>query len=153
MALIQNALLAARSYAEPTSAHASLGKPLRTIIFIIPTAIALGIVYAAAGSVEAMANAGSIGALVLVVLVMGFISSGVRVAAQWERGVVLRLGRFSSVKGPGCCSSSRFSTTCGSSTCGSLALNIPSQKVITKDNVPARSTARCSSWSATPRRP
>ena len=27
--------------------------------------------------------------------------SGVRVAAQWERGVVLFLGKFRSVKGPG----------------------------------------------------
>src|SRR4051794_10739835 len=29
------------------------------------------------------------------------ISSGVRLAAKWERGVVLRLGRYHDTKGPG----------------------------------------------------
>src|SRR5687768_3752947 len=31
----------------------------------------------------------------------GILASTIRIAAQWERAVVFRLGRFSSVKGPG----------------------------------------------------
>ena len=39
-------------------------------------------------------------ALVWLVLDM-IIASGVRLAAQWERAVVLRLGRYHDTKGPG----------------------------------------------------
>jgi len=59
------------------------------------------------------------------------------VAAQWERGVVLRLGKFQSVKGPGLLyiipviERVRFLDT------RLLVVNIPRQKVITKDNVSA----------------
>jgi hypothetical protein len=62
----------------------------------------------------------------------------VRVAAQWERGVVLRLGKFHGLKGPGVIlvfpvlDSVRFVDT------RLLTLDIPHQQVITRDNVPVR---------------
>jgi len=43
----------------------------------------------------------SIGALVLVVALAAFILPGLRVAQEYERAVVFRLGRYVSVKGPG----------------------------------------------------
>ena len=61
-----------------------------------------------------------------------------RVAAQWERGVVLRLGKFNGLKGPGVIlvfpvlDSVRFVDT------RLLTLDIPHQQVITRDNVPVR---------------
>jgi regulator of protease activity HflC (stomatin/prohibitin superfamily) len=61
----------------------------------------------------------------------------VRIAAQWERGVVLRLGNFQAVRGPGLLyiipiiEYVRFIDT------RILVVNIPHQKVITRDNVPA----------------
>jgi regulator of protease activity HflC (stomatin/prohibitin superfamily) len=58
------------------------------------------------------------------------------VAAQWERAVVLRLGRFHSIKGPGVLfifpvvDHAYFVDT------RLLTLDIPHQQVITRDNVP-----------------
>jgi regulator of protease activity HflC (stomatin/prohibitin superfamily) len=63
-------------------------------------------------------------------------SSAIRVANQWERIVILRLGKFSSIKGPGVfivlpvLDNAIFVDT------RTLTLDIPSQQAITKDNVP-----------------
>jgi WD40 repeat protein len=38
---------------------------------------------------------------VVFAVLWGILVSGVRVAAQWERGVVLRLGKFLTIRGPG----------------------------------------------------
>jgi regulator of protease activity HflC (stomatin/prohibitin superfamily) len=39
--------------------------------------------------------------LVLVVVVLVVVFASVRLCAEWERRVVLRLGRFAGVRGPG----------------------------------------------------
>ena len=67
----------------------------------------------------------------------GILVSGVRVAAQWERGVVLRLGKFQTVRGPGILYIIPFIDNVRFVDLRLLTLNIPSQQVITKDNVPA----------------
>jgi len=67
----------------------------------------------------------------------GILVSGVRVAAQWERGVVLRLGKFRTVRGPGILYIIPFIDNVRFVDLRLLTLNIPSQQVITKDNVPA----------------
>ena len=64
------------------------------------------------------------------------VSSGVRLAAQWERAVVLRLGKYSGTKGPGL-----FLVIPGVDQVRMvdtrvLAVNIPKQQLITRDNVP-----------------
>lgn len=63
--------------------------------------------------------------------------SGLRVAAQWERGVVLRLGKFHTIRGPGILYIIPFIDNVRFVDLRLLTLNIPSQQVITKDNVPA----------------
>ena len=60
-----------------------------------------------------------------------------RVAAQWERGVLLRLGKFRAIKGPGIVYVVPFVDNIRFVDLRLLTLNIPSQQVITKDNVPA----------------
>ncbi len=66
------------------------------------------------------------------------VSAGIRMAAQWERAVVFRMGKYSSIKGPGLffivplVDQARFIDT------RVLTLDIPTQQVITKDNVPVR---------------
>jgi regulator of protease activity HflC (stomatin/prohibitin superfamily) len=66
------------------------------------------------------------------------LSSGIKMAAQWEKVVVFRLGKFNSIKGPGLffiipvIEQVRFIDT------RVLTLDIPTQQVITKDNVPVR---------------
>lgn len=73
----------------------------------------------------------------LVVLVALFIASGIKIAAQWEKAVVFRLGKYNSIKGPGLffiiplIDEARFVDI------RVLTMDIPKQQVITKDNVPA----------------
>jgi regulator of protease activity HflC (stomatin/prohibitin superfamily) len=74
--------------------------------------------------------------VVLAVLII-LIVSGIRVAAQWERGVILRFGKFRGVKGPGIVYVMPFIDNVDFVDTRLLTLNIPSQQVITKDNVPA----------------
>ena len=121
-------------FAEPQHGHTSLGRPLRGILWLIPTAIvALG-AYLFFGPEPPLALIVGIG----FALVWWIIVSGVRVAAQWEKGVVLRLGRFLGVRGPGIVYIVPFIDYVRFVDMRVLALNIPSQKVITKDNVPAQ---------------
>ena len=66
------------------------------------------------------------------------LASGIKMAAQWEKAVVFRMGKYSSIKGPGLffiiplVDQARFIDT------RVLTLDIPTQQVITKDNVPVR---------------
>jgi regulator of protease activity HflC (stomatin/prohibitin superfamily) len=76
-------------------------------------------------------------ALVVFAILWGILVSGIRIAAQWERGVVLRLGKFRSIKGPGLMYIVPFVDSVRFVDLRLLTLNIPSQQVITKDNVPA----------------
>ena len=125
-----------KQYAKPVGDHVSLGSTLRSVLFVVPAALLAAILYRMAlqgGISMPMAIGIALGAGFLWYVVV----SGVRVAAQWERGVVLLLGKFRAVKGPGLLyiipvlESVRFLDT------RVLVLNIPRQKVITKDNVPA----------------
>jgi regulator of protease activity HflC (stomatin/prohibitin superfamily) len=127
-----------RVYAEPVGGHVSLGRSLRLIIQLVVTAaIGLPLAYSIAGMPDQATAPKFAGTLAVVFFLVSVVVRGLRVAAQWERGVILRLGRFQGVKGPGIIyiipvlDFVRFVDT------RVLALNIPSQKVITKDNVPA----------------
>jgi regulator of protease activity HflC (stomatin/prohibitin superfamily) len=65
-----------------------------------------------------------------------FLASAIQLAAQWQRAVVFRLGKFKEIKGPGlfliipAIDQIRMVDT------RILAVNIPKQQVITRDNVP-----------------
>ncbi len=125
-----------RKIVKPTDDHVSLGLWLRTIVFLVPMLALVWILYSmAAGKPEKFPAAIGIG--VTAGIVWGVLISGIRVAAQWERGVILRLGKFRTVRGPGLMyvvpivEYVRFIDT------RTLVCNIPHQKVITRDNVPA----------------
>ena len=132
-----NNMNAHKVYAEPQRGHVPLGKSLRIIIFIVPVVI-LGIVlFLGPGRGTDMQKIIAIVTGVLSAILWGILVSGIRVAAQWERGVVLRLGKFRSVKGPGIMYIIPFIDNVRFVDLRLLTLNIPSQQVITKDNVPA----------------
>jgi regulator of protease activity HflC (stomatin/prohibitin superfamily) len=121
-------------YAQPNSGHASLGAALRGIIWFVPVAIA--------GAITAFFMQDSKSPLpavpaVAFAIIWWIVVSGIRVAAQWERGVVLRLGKFLGIRGPGILYIVPFIDYVRFVDMRVLAINIPSQKVITKDNVPA----------------
>jgi len=124
---------AKKQYAEPIQGHVSLGRALRFILWLVPTVLVGLILFL-------VADIGLNTAIlveILVSIVVMILVSGVRVAAQWEKAIVLRLGKFHGIRGPGTIyvipivDYVRFVDT------RTLVLNIPQQKVITKDNVPA----------------
>ena len=128
---------ATKVYAEPQRGHVSLGGPIRGLLFWIPV-ILLGLSIYKSGSQLGMGpRPAAIVIGIIVAIAWGVIVSGIRVAAQWERGVVLRLGRFQAVKGPGVLYIMPFIDNVRFVDLRLLTLNIPSQQVITKDNVPA----------------
>jgi regulator of protease activity HflC (stomatin/prohibitin superfamily) len=73
--------------------------------------------------------------LILCILILLYLFWAVRILRQYERGVVFRLGKFESVRGPGLTviffpvhAMVRISLR-------TVTMQIPSQKIITKDNV------------------
>lgn len=63
-----------------------------TSIFLMLLAIALALVFFLLGSVELS---------VISIIVFGLLSASIRIADQWERAIVLRMGKFVGLKGPG----------------------------------------------------
>ena len=127
-----------RVYAEPQRGHVSLGFSLRGILFFLPV-IAVGVIMFFVSKGRADKEI-AIGVLCVVVFAItwGIIVSGIRVAAQWERGIVLRLGKFMDIRGPGIMYIVPYIDNVRFVDLRILTLNIPSQQVITKDNVPAK---------------
>ncbi|MBK9365502.1 MAG: SPFH domain-containing protein [Deltaproteobacteria bacterium] len=121
-----------KQYAKRQHEHVSLGGGLRLVIFfgIFGLFCGLGLIVGGPLALPLIATLGFIVAL--------WASRILRVAAQWERGVVLRLGKLHKIDGPGVMyifpvmDNVRFVDT------RTLTLDIPHQQVITKDNVPVK---------------
>lgn len=64
------------------------------------------------------------------------ISSAARIAAQWEKGLLFRLGKFRGLRGPGLFLIIPIIDTVTLVDTRIQTLDIPKQQVITKDNVP-----------------
>jgi len=79
---------------------------------------------------------------VLLLLLVLFLVSAIKVAREYERGIVFRLGRlFPEPKGPGLFILIPIVDRMVRVDLRTVTLNIPPQEVITKDNVPARVNA------------
>ncbi|HXV21986.1 MAG TPA: slipin family protein [Desulfuromonadales bacterium] len=82
-----------------------------------------------------------IGSAVVVAMVAFIIANAVKVLIEYERGVVFRLGRFAGVKGPGL----RFIIPVVDKlikvSLRTVAMDVPPQDVITKDNVSVKVNA------------
>src|SRR3954447_2815164 len=81
--------------------------------------------------------------LVIVAVVAAIVVAGaaVRVLREYERGVVFRLGRVTSQRGPGLILLLPFVDRMVRVSLRTVTLKIPAQEIITRDNVPARVTA------------
>lgn len=73
--------------------------------------------------------------LVVTVIVIIFILSGIKVVNQYERGVVLTLGRFSGIRNPGLRVVVPIFQRMIRVDIRSTPIDVPKQEVITKDNV------------------
>ncbi|HZQ66391.1 MAG TPA: slipin family protein [Gaiellaceae bacterium] len=80
--------------------------------------------------------------VVVVVVLLLFLLAAVKVAREYERGIVFRLGRLlPEPKGPGLFLLVPIIDRMVKVDLRTITLNIPPQEVITKDNVPARVNA------------
>src|ERR671937_661928 len=80
--------------------------------------------------------------VILVVLLALFLMSAIKVAREYERGIVFRLGRLlPEPRGPGLFILIPIVDRMVKVDLRTITLNIPPQEVITKDNVPVRVTA------------
>lgn len=143
VAAIARDALAARRAAQANrmgADHVSLGGPLRLVIFLGVWAVGTGLGTLLGGGVGGAAGlgVGFFAAAFVSFFVALWASRIVRVAAQWERGVVLRLGKFQGIKGPGLIAVFPVMDTVRFVDTRLLTIDIPHQQVITRDNVPVQ---------------
>src|SRR5882757_4245439 len=79
--------------------------------------------------------------IVLLVVLVFLVSAGIRILREYERGVIFRLGRLISLKGPGLIILIPLVDQMVRVDLRTVTLNVPPQEVITKDNVTVRVTA------------
>lgn len=89
---------------------------------------------------ELLTGLGSL-ALVLIVILIGLISAAVKVVNEWERGVILRLGRLVGARGPGLFFIIPIVDRMIKVDLRVVTLDIPSQEAITRDNVTVKVNA------------
>lgn len=70
-----------------------------------------------------------------IIIVVALIFASVRVVKEYQRGVILRLGKFTGVRGPGLILVIPIIEEMIKTDLRIVTMNIPSQKIITKDNV------------------
>jgi len=76
--------------------------------------------------------------LVTSAIVGAMFASSIRMASQWEQGIVFRLGKFKNVRGPGIFFLAPFVDSARVIDMRIQTLDIPHRQAITKDNVPVR---------------
>lgn len=88
-----------------------------------------------------MIPVGLIGYAVAIAIVVILIGSAVRILLEYERGVVFRLGRFAGVRGPGLRFIIPVIDKLVKVSLRTVAMDVPPQDVITRDNVSVKVNA------------
>ena len=83
----------------------------------------------------------SLGLIVAVVLVLYVLFSALKILREYERGVVFRLGRLIGAKGPGIIFLIPFVDKMVKVSLRTIAMDVPPQDVITRDNVSVKVNA------------
>jgi len=81
----------------------------------------------------------ALGVIIIVIIIL--ISMSVRIVAEYERGVIFRLGRLVGARGPGLFLIIPFIDRMFKVDLRIVTMDVPSQEVITKDNVTVRVNA------------
>jgi regulator of protease activity HflC (stomatin/prohibitin superfamily) len=79
--------------------------------------------------------------LVLLVLVVGFLVSAVKIMSEYERAVIFRLGRIIGAKGPGLIILIPYVDRMVRVDLRTVTLDVPPQDIITRDNVSVKVSA------------
>ncbi|RYG25765.1 hypothetical protein EON82_05845 [bacterium] len=112
-----------------------MASPLPILLFLILAALGWPLFHPSSAAPASMAlYAGWL-------FVSMLVASGLRIAAQWEKALVFRLGKFRAVKGPGPFAVLPFFDSVRLVDTRIITLDIPRQEAITKDNVPATTMA------------
>ncbi len=72
---------------------------------------------------------------IIVIAILLILASGLRVVKQYERGVIFLLGKYTGMRGPGLIFIIPILENMNRVNLRTVTMNIPSQKIITKDNV------------------
>lgn len=86
-------------------------------------------------------NTGIVIAIVVVIIVLIIVPMAVKIVTEYERGVIFRLGRLVGAKGPGLFLIIPFIDRMVKVDLRVVTMDVPSQEVITKDNVTVRVNA------------
>ncbi|MEM2174602.1 MAG: slipin family protein [Candidatus Micrarchaeia archaeon] len=78
---------------------------------------------------------------ILAIIIIIFLSMAIRILAEYERGVIFRLGRFHKVKGPGLILLIPFIDRMAKVSLRVVTLDVPPQDVITRDNISVKVNA------------
>jgi regulator of protease activity HflC (stomatin/prohibitin superfamily) len=79
--------------------------------------------------------------LIIVLFVVAFLSSAIKIVQEYERGVIFRLGRLIGAKGPGLFLIIPIIDSLVKVDLRVVTLDVPSQEVITRDNVTVKVNA------------
>jgi regulator of protease activity HflC (stomatin/prohibitin superfamily) len=93
-----------------------------------------------AGLLELITGLG-FSALVVIIVLLGILSSAIKIVQEYERGVIFRLGRLVGAKGPGLFFIIPIVDRMVKVDLRVVTLEIPSQEAITKDNVTVKVNA------------
>lgn len=137
-AVAREAMAMRRAMAIAQQQAAPLDRGLKVVVFLVVWGL-----FSALGLLIGGGVGGAPGAPVGLGLGMFFgfftalwASAVIRIAAQWERSVVLRFGKFHSTKGPGLLFVFPVADSVQMVDTRLLTMSIPKQQVITRDNVP-----------------
>ncbi len=108
-----------------------LSNPLPAILFLLCAAGGFGLFATIGGIAGVMAMVAS-------VLLGIILSSSIRIAAEWEKGLVFRLGKYNSQRGPGIFMVIPFFDSVKMVDTRIRTMEIPHRQAITKDNVPLK---------------
>lgn len=88
-----------------------------------------------------MPNVGFSGTILVIIMILYFLSSAIRILREYERGVVFRLGRLIPVKGPGLVIIWPVIDKLVKVSLRTVTMDVPSQDIITEDNVTVKVNA------------
>src|SRR5215475_620871 len=88
----------ARSMHDADRGESMKTSSLSTLLFVVIVILGCALAYALYGSEPGAGNAAIAGIAILVACI---VAGSIKVAAPWHRVVVLRLGRFHGLRGPG----------------------------------------------------
>jgi regulator of protease activity HflC (stomatin/prohibitin superfamily) len=109
-----------------------LANPIPAILFFLSVGAGFGL-FSMLGA--GLAGGIALGAAVFVGIVL---ANSIRIAAEWERGLVFRLGKFHGQRGPGVFGVLPFFDSVRKVDTRIRTIEIPHRQAITKDNVPLK---------------